>query len=81
MGKYKFTRHNCNQKAKELFIQYCEHFQENPKDFKGVELTDFPQLEKYYETRLLAVFLKEDETAKTLDLSVIVSHQNIHERV
>ena len=42
----------------------------NPQDFKGVGLTgDFPQLEKYYETRLFAMFLKEDRTAKTLYLS------------
>ena len=26
IGKYNFTRHNCNQKAKELFDQYCDHF-------------------------------------------------------
>ena len=51
IGKYKFTRHNCNRKAKELFQDYCQHFQVNPKDFKGVELTDFPQLEKYYKPR------------------------------
>ena len=69
IGKYKFTRHNCNRKAKELFDQYCEHFEVNPLDFKGVELTDFRQLEKYYETCLFAMFLKEDGTAKTLYLS------------
>ena len=32
-------------------------------------MTDFPKLEKYYETRLFAMFLKEDGTAKTLYLS------------
>ena len=32
-------------------------------------MTDFPQLEKYHETRLFAMFLKEDGTAKTLYLS------------
>ena len=69
IGKYKFTCHNCNQKIKELFDQYCKHFEVNPQDFKGVELTDFPQLEKSYETRLFAMFLKEDGTAKTLYLS------------
>ena len=69
IGKYNFTRQNCNQKAEELFDQYCEHFEVNPQDFKGVELTDFPKLEKYYETRLFAMFLKEDGTAKTLYLS------------
>ena len=69
IGKYKFTRHNCNRKAKELFDQYCEHFEVKHQDFKGLELTDFPQLEKYYETRLFAMFLKEDGTAKTLYFS------------
>ena len=69
IGKYKYTRHNCNQKAKELFNQYCEHFQVDPKEFKGVELTDFPQLEKFYETQLFAMFLKEDGSAETLFLS------------
>ena len=69
IGKYKFTRHNCNRKAEELFDQYCEHFEVNPQDFKGVELTDFPKLEKYFETRPFAMFLKEDGTAKVLYLS------------
>ena len=35
IGKYKFTGHNCNQKAEELFDQYCKHFQLNLQDFKG----------------------------------------------
>ena len=69
IGKFGKTYHNCNKKAKELFNQYCEHFQVNPQDFEGVELTDFPQPEKYYETQLFAMFLKEDGTAKTLFLS------------
>ena len=69
VGKFGKSYHNCYQKPKELFNQYCEHFQVDPKDFKGVELTDFPQLEKFYETRLFAMFLTEDGTAKTLFLS------------
>ena len=60
IGKFGKSYHNCNQKAKELFNQYCEHFQVHPKEFKGVELNDFPQLERFYETRLFAMFLKED---------------------
>ena len=48
---------------------YCEHFQVKPKDFKCVKLTDFPQLEKYYETQVFAMFLKEDVSAKTLFFS------------
>ena len=31
-------------------------------------MTNFPQLEKYYETQLFAMFLKEDGSAKTLYL-------------
>ena len=55
------------KKPKNFLINIdCEHFQVDPKDFKGVELTDFPQLEKFYETRLFAMFLKEDGSAKTL---------------
>ena len=82
IAKYKFTQHNCNRKAKELFDQYCVHFQVNPNDFKGVELTDFPQLEKYYETQLFAMFLKEDGSAKTLYLSQgLGSHQDLHEHI
>ena len=69
IGKYEFTRHNCNGKAKELFDQYCEHFQVSPQDFKGVELIDFSQLEKYFEVQLFAMVLKEDGSAKTFCLS------------
>ena len=32
-------------------------------------MSDFPQLEKYYETQLFAMFLKEDGSAKTVYLS------------
>ena len=32
-GKFGKTYHNCNQKAKELFQDYCQHFQVEPKDF------------------------------------------------
>ena len=60
------TRHNCNLK---LFNQYCEHFQVNPQDIKGVELIDFPQLETFYETELFVMFLKQDFSAETIYLS------------
>ena len=69
IAKFGKTRHNCNLKAKELFQVYCKHFQVNPQDFKGVELTDFPQLETFYETQLFAMFLKQDGSAKMLYLS------------
>ena len=69
IAKYKFTRHNCKQKAKDLINQHCVHFRVNPDEFKGVELSDFPQLEKFYQVQLFAMFLKEDGSAKTLFLS------------
>ena len=67
--KFGKTRHNCSQKAKELFQDYCQHFRVKPQDFEGVELNEFPELEKYSEVQLFAMFLKEDGSAKTLYLS------------
>ena len=69
IGKYKFTRHNCNRKAKELFQECCKHFQVKAKTFEGVELDEFPELEKYFEIQLFAMFLKENGSAETLYLS------------
>ena len=69
IGKFGKTYHNCNQKAKELFQDYCQHFRIKPQDFEGVELDEFPELEKYFEVQLFAMFLKEDGSAKTLFLS------------
>ena len=69
IGKFGKRYHNCNRKAKELFDEYCDHFQVKPKTFEGIELTDFPQLGKFYEVQLFAMVLKEDGTAKTLYLS------------
>ena len=63
------TYHNCNCKAKELFQEHCNYFQVKPKTFEGVELDEFPELKKYFEVQLFAMFLKEDGTAKTLFLS------------
>ena len=69
IAKFGKKYHNCNLKAKELFDQYCKQFRVNPLDFKGVKLTDFPQLETFYETQLFAMFLKQDGSAKMLYLS------------
>ena len=68
IGKFGKTRHNCNQKAIELFQDHCQHFRVKPQDFEGVELYEFPKLEKYFEVQLFAIFLKEDGSAKTLYL-------------
>ena len=58
-GYWKFgkTYHNCNQKAKELLNQYCEHFQVTPNEFQGIELDDFYALENFYEVQLFAMNL------------------------
>ena len=69
IGKFGKTQHNCNQTGKELFQDYCQHFRVKPQDFEGVELDEFPELEKYFEVQLFAMFLKEDGSAKTLYLS------------
>ena len=63
------TCHNGNQKAKEFFDEYCDHFHINLHQFQGVELDEFPELKKYFEVQLFAMFLKEDRSAKTLYLS------------
>ena len=79
IGKFKFTHHNCNRKAKELFKEYCEHFQVDPQNFKGIELEDFYVLENFYEIQLFAMSLKEDGSAETLSILNHVPNQSIHE--
>ena len=69
IGKFGKTYHNCNQKTKELFQDNCNHFQGKPKTFEGVELDEFPELEKYFEVQLFAMYLKEDGSPKALQLS------------
>ena len=78
IGKFGKTYHNCNQTAKELFQVYCQHFRVKPQDFEGVELDEFPELEKYFEVQLFAMFLKEDGSTKTLYLSQALSPTNIY---
>ena len=56
IGKFGKSYLNCNQKAKELFNQYCEHFQVDPKDFKGVELTDSLNLKSFMKPDYLPCF-------------------------
>ena len=62
--KFGKTYHNCNGQAKELFQDYCQHFRVNPQDFEGVELDEFPELERYFDVQLFVMFLKEDGTGK-----------------
>ena len=41
------------KKPKNSFKTNCNHFQVNPQDFKGVEVTDFPQLEEYLQNPII----------------------------
>ena len=52
-----------------MFEDYCERLTVIPNEFRGVELTDFPLLEKYYEVQLFGTPLQEDGSAKTIYLS------------
>ena len=74
IGKFRKTHHNCNKKAKELFNQYCQHFQINPEDFKGIELTDFPELEKFFETH---GFERRWNSQNSLSLTIILPNQDL----
>ena len=69
IGKFGKTYYDCNQKAKELLQDYWQHFRVKPQDSEDVKLTDFLELEKYFEVQLFAMFLKEDGSAKTPYLS------------
>ena len=69
IGKLEKPITTVTTKPKKLFQEYCNHFQVKPKTSEGVELNDFPELEKYFEVQLFAMFLKEDGSAKALYLS------------
>ena len=42
IGKFRKAYHDCTRKAKELFKEYCDHFQVDAKSFQGVCLEEFP---------------------------------------
>ena len=45
-------RHRCNRAAKELFYEYCTHF--DVSEFSGVSLFDFVELENFYKINIVA---------------------------
>ena len=59
-------RHRCNRAAKQLFYEYCTHF-ENEK-FSGVSLYDFVELENFYKINIVAYEL-ENSKAKLIQRS------------
>ena len=81
IGKHGCCTKNCNIKAKELFLDYCQHFDVDPDDFQGVELEDFYTLENFFEVQLFAMCLKEDGSAETLYLSQTTFQTQIYMNV
>ena len=59
-------RHQCNRAAKQLFYEYCTHF--DVSEFSGVSLFDFVELENFYNLNIVAYEL-ENNKAKIIQRS------------
>ena len=59
-------RHCCNRAAKQLFYEYCTHFE--IEEFSGVSLFDFVELENFYKINIVAYEL-ENNKAKLIQRS------------
>ena len=59
-------RHRCNRAAKQLFYEYCTHF--DVSEFSGVSLFDFVELENFYKINIVAYEL-ENKKAKVIQRS------------
>ena len=59
-------RHRCNRAAKQLFYEYCNHFE--IEKFSGVSLYDFVELENFYKINIVAYEL-ENSKAKLIQRS------------
>ena len=53
-------RRGCNLAAKQLFYEYCTHF--NVSEFSGVSLFDFVELENFYKINIVAYELENNKT-------------------
>ena len=51
--------HRCNRAEKQLFYEYCTHFK--IKEFSGVSLFDFVELENFYKINIVAYELKNNK--------------------
>ena len=59
-------RRRCNRAAKQLFYEYCTHF--DVSEFSGVSLFDFVELENFYKINIVAYEL-ENNKAKIIQRS------------
>ena len=59
-------RHRCNRAAKQLFYEYCTHF--DVSEFSGVSLFDFVDLKNFYKINIVAYEL-ENNKAKVIQRS------------
>ena len=59
-------RRRCNRAAKQLFHEYCTHF--DVSEFSGVSLFDFVELENFYKINIVAYEL-ENNKAKVIQRS------------
>ena len=72
----------CNRAAKQLFHEYCRHFEIN--EFTGINLIDFEDLENFYKLNIVAYELKENKAkliqrsrelySQTMKLNVYENH-------
>ena len=53
-------RRGCNRAAKQLFYEYCTHF--DVSEFFGVSLFDFVELENFYKINIVAYELENNKT-------------------
>ena len=58
----------CETAAKQLFNDFCLHFQISFQDFKGINLFDFPELEDYFQINF-AVYELDGTIAKLVQRS------------
>ena len=54
--------------AKQLFNDFCLHFQISFQDFKGINLFDFPELQDYFQINF-TVYELDGTTAKLVQRS------------
>ena len=80
-------RYRCNRAAKQLFYEYCTHF--DVSEFSGVNLFDFVELENFYKVNIVAYKLENNKAKviqrsrelynKTMKVNVFKNHLSLIE--
>ena len=78
-------RRRCNCAAKQLFYEYCTHF--DVSEFSGVNLFDFVKLENFYKVNIIAYELEKNKAKliqrsrklynKTMKVNVFKNHLSL----